>query len=47
MDDPPRLRASVKELLNLDFDTLLMGDGEPILKDAKDRLKELVNTFAK
>jgi glyoxylase-like metal-dependent hydrolase (beta-lactamase superfamily II) len=45
IDDVPRLRASVKELLTLDFDTLLVGDGEPILKDAKERLKELVSTF--
>jgi glyoxylase-like metal-dependent hydrolase (beta-lactamase superfamily II) len=45
MDDPPRLRASVRELLALDFDTLLVGDGEPILRDAKARLRELVDTF--
>lgn len=45
MDDPPRLRASVKQLLSLDFDILLVGDGEPILRDAKGRLRELVVTF--
>ncbi len=45
MDDPARLRASVKQLLELDFDTLLVGDGEPILQDAKERLRELVTTF--
>ncbi len=45
MDDPPRLRASVGELLELDFETLLMGDGVPILQDAKARLEELVETF--
>jgi hypothetical protein len=32
-------------LLELDFDTLLVGDGEPILQDAKERLRELVTTF--
>ena len=45
MDDPARLRASIKQLLELDFDTLLVGDGEPILQDAKERLRELVATF--
>jgi glyoxylase-like metal-dependent hydrolase (beta-lactamase superfamily II) len=45
MDDPPRLRASVKQLLSLDFEFLLVGDGEPILRDAKERLRELVATF--
>ncbi len=45
MDDPARLRASVRELLALDFDTLLPGDGEPILKSAKEQLRELVSTF--
>lgn len=45
MDDPPRLRASVRGLLALDFDTLLPGDGEPILQGAKERLRELVASF--
>ncbi|MBI4524680.1 MAG: MBL fold metallo-hydrolase [Deltaproteobacteria bacterium] len=45
IDDPPRLRQSVRTLLALDFDTLLPGDGEPILKGAKERLKELVGIF--
>ena len=45
MDDPPRLRASVRALLELDFDTLLVGDGVPLLTGAKDRLRELVATF--
>ena len=45
MDDPPRLRESVRGLLGLDFDTLLVGDGAPILQNAKERLKELVGTF--
>jgi len=46
MDDPPALRASVRRLLELDFDTLLVGDGTPILADAKVRLAALVATFA-
>ena len=45
MDDPPRLRQSVRGLLALDFDTLLVGDGLSILQDAKPRLRELVATF--
>lgn len=47
IDDPPCLRASVRGLLALDFDTLLPGDGEPILQGAKERLRELVETFPK
>ena len=45
MDDPQRLRQSVRRLLDLDFDALLVGDGEPILEDAKARLEKLVTTF--
>jgi glyoxylase-like metal-dependent hydrolase (beta-lactamase superfamily II) len=45
IDDPARLRDSVEALLVLEFDTILTGDGEPILKDAKDRLQELVARF--
>ncbi len=45
MDDPARLRGRVRKLLEFDFDILLVGDGEPILRDAKARLKELVETF--
>ena len=45
MDDPARLRSSVRKFLDLDFNTLLLGDGESLLQDAKARLKELVKTF--
>jgi glyoxylase-like metal-dependent hydrolase (beta-lactamase superfamily II) len=45
MDDPPRLRRSVRALLDLDFEVLLFGDGVPILQDAKARLRELDATF--
>jgi glyoxylase-like metal-dependent hydrolase (beta-lactamase superfamily II) len=47
MDDPPRLRESVRKLLDLDFDTLLVGDGESVRQGAKERLKELVDNFPK
>jgi glyoxylase-like metal-dependent hydrolase (beta-lactamase superfamily II) len=46
MDDPPRLRGSVRQLLALDFDMLLVGDGAPILTGANGRLRELVQTLA-
>ncbi len=45
IDNPMRLRASVAGLLDVDFDTLLVGDGEPILHGAKDRIAELVASF--
>jgi hypothetical protein len=47
MDDPARLRESVRRLLALDFDTLLVGDGVCVHHDAKQRLQQLVDTFPK
>ena len=44
-DDPAGLRGSVRKFLDLDFDTILVGDGESILEDAKARLEDLVATF--
>jgi len=46
MDDPARLRASVRALLALDFDTLLVGDGVPIIGGAHGRVRELCESFA-
>jgi len=45
MDDPAQLRASVRRLLSFEFDGLLVGDGESILRGAKDRLRALIDTF--
>jgi len=45
MDNPAQLRASIGRLLDLDFDTLLVGDGVPILAGAKEQLRELVGSF--
>lgn len=45
LDDPPRLHESLRALLELDFDCLLVGDGTPILSGAKPRLEQLVATF--
>jgi len=44
MDDPPMLRASVRTLLTLDFDTLLVGDGTSIVGGAKEQVRRLVHT---
>ncbi|MFO1126873.1 MAG: MBL fold metallo-hydrolase [Rhodospirillales bacterium] len=46
MDDPARLRQSLYALLDLDFDTLLVGDGVSILAGAKERLRQLTARFA-
>ncbi len=46
MDDPERLRASVRSLLELDFDAVIVGDGVPILEGGHERLRELVASFS-
>jgi glyoxylase-like metal-dependent hydrolase (beta-lactamase superfamily II) len=45
MDDPAQLRRSIRQLLELDFDNLLLGDGVSIIGNAKQRLRELVDSF--
>ena len=45
MDDPARLRSSVRSLLALDFDALMVGDGVPIPAGGRERLRELVASF--
>jgi Zn-dependent hydrolases, including glyoxylases len=45
MDDPAQLRQSLRAVLALDFDTILMGDGVSILSHAKDRLQDMVASF--
>ena len=45
VDDLRRFRESARALLALDFDILLVGDGAPILQSAKERLRELIQTF--
>ncbi|MGA9724101.1 MAG: MBL fold metallo-hydrolase [Candidatus Binatus sp.] len=45
MDDPARLRRNVAQLLALDFDTILVGDGVSVTGGAKQRLRELVDSF--
>ncbi len=45
MDDPIQLRDSVRRLLDLDFDSLLVGDGASIVGGAKERLRNLVASW--
>ena len=45
-DDPAHLRDSVRKFLDLNFDTLLVGDGESILEGAKVELEKLIATFS-
>jgi glyoxylase-like metal-dependent hydrolase (beta-lactamase superfamily II) len=45
MDDPALLRASVRRLVDLDLDVILVGDGASVLADAGARLRELVDAF--
>ena len=45
MDDPARLRASVRLLLDLDFDALMVGDGVAIRDGGRERLRELIASF--
>jgi glyoxylase-like metal-dependent hydrolase (beta-lactamase superfamily II) len=47
VDDPVQLRKSVRELMALDFDALIVGDGVSILKGAKRRLEELLAAVAR
>ena len=46
IDDPVRLQNSVRRLMTYDIDMLLVGDGEPIVQDAHERLGELVDSFS-
>lgn len=45
MDDPARLRASLRALTALEVDVVLPGDGVPILAEGGARLRELVAGF--
>lgn len=45
IDDLDALKASVRRLLDLDFDTILCGDGVPILTGAHAAVERLVATF--
>jgi glyoxylase-like metal-dependent hydrolase (beta-lactamase superfamily II) len=45
MDDPALLHASVRSLLELDIDALILGDGVSIREGGHERLQELVASF--
>ncbi len=45
IDDIAELRHCLRGLLQIDFDTILVGDGMSILSGAKERLTELVSSF--
>ena len=45
MDDPAQLRESVRSLRALDFDTLLVGDGVPIVTGAQERVRQLCDSL--
>jgi glyoxylase-like metal-dependent hydrolase (beta-lactamase superfamily II) len=45
VDDPARLRASVRRLLEIDFDAIVVGDGAFIASGAREALRELVRSL--
>jgi glyoxylase-like metal-dependent hydrolase (beta-lactamase superfamily II) len=42
LDDPPRLRRSLRKLLDYDFNVLLFCDGKPVLKDGKSAVEQFL-----
>lgn len=43
--DPDQHRASIRKLAGLDFDTLVLGHGDPIVGDAAARVRELADAL--
>ena len=46
MDDPVQLRASVGQLLELELDAVVLGDGVSILEGAREKLEHLIASFS-
>ena len=46
LDDPSKLKRSLRKLLNYDFDVLLLCDGQPVLREGKLKVAEFLNTLA-
>jgi glyoxylase-like metal-dependent hydrolase (beta-lactamase superfamily II) len=46
LDDPARLKRSLQKLRDLDFDALLLADGDPILRDARAQVHGFLSTLA-
>ena len=43
LDDLPRLKRSLRKLLDYEFDVLLLCDGQPVLSDGKEKVAEFLN----
>ena len=46
LDDPSKLKRSLRKLLDYDFDVLLLCDGQPVLRGGKLKVAEFLNTLA-
>ena len=46
LDDPRKLKRSLRKLLDYDFDVLLLCDGQPILSGGRQKVAEFLNTLA-
>jgi glyoxylase-like metal-dependent hydrolase (beta-lactamase superfamily II) len=46
LDDPSKLKRSLRKLLDYDFDVLLLCDGQPVLSGGKLKVSEFLNTLA-
>jgi glyoxylase-like metal-dependent hydrolase (beta-lactamase superfamily II) len=46
LDDPSKLKRSLRKLLDLDFDVMLLCDGQPVLSCGKVKVSEFLNTLA-
>ncbi len=46
LDDSPRLKRSLRKLLDYDFDVLLLCDGQAVLSGGKRKVAEFLNTLA-
>lgn len=46
-EDPMMNRERIKELLNIEFKAIYPAHGEPVLENAKEKVKELVESFSK
>jgi glyoxylase-like metal-dependent hydrolase (beta-lactamase superfamily II) len=46
LDNPAKLKLSLRKLLDYNFNVLLLCDGRPVLKDGKFKVAEFLNTLA-
>jgi hypothetical protein len=46
LDDPSKLKRSLRKLLDYDFDVPRFCDGQPVQRGGKLKLAELLNTLA-